>query len=131
MQESTVTGTILLVRPMKLPCKREVTLENQEFADIIDGNLEIVKLKKRKVAFILDYDREVLRLPLNRDVFTKDLEEKHEIYGPFIVVGLDDDLNYTGLTEQQLRYFKNLFYTPAKKVVRNGKLMTTYRLMGR
>ena len=50
MQESTVTGTILLVRPMKLPCKREVTLENQEFADIIDGNLEIVKLKKRKVA---------------------------------------------------------------------------------
>ena len=129
MQESNITGSSLLDRPLKLPCKKEVTLTNDEFAEIIDGNLEIVKLKTRKVAFIFDKDRDVLRLPLNRVVDAEDQNNSCELYGTFIVVGLDGTHNYTGLTAEQLRYFKNQFYLPAKKVVIDGKLTTVYRLL--
>lgn len=129
--ETDLTGTVLIVRPEKVPRKKNVPLNNEEFQSIIQGNLQIIRHKKLSIAFIFDKDRDILRLPLNRVVFCGDQKYRFELYGPFIVVGMDEDHNYTGLSEEQVRYFKNRFHVPAKMIAVDGKPTIVFDLLAR
>lgn len=129
--ETDLTGTVLIIRPEKVPRKKDIPLNNEEFRSIIQGNLQIMRHKILSIAFIFDKDRELLRLPLNRVVFSKDQKYSYELYGPFIVVGMDEDHNYTGLSEEQVRYFKNRFHVPAKMIAVDGKPTIVFDLLAR
>lgn len=129
--ESELTGTVLIIRPEKVPRKKNIPLNNEEFQSVIQGNFQIIRHRECSAAFIFDKDRELLRLPLNRVVLGKDWNDRYELYGPFIVVGLDAELNYTGLSEEQIRYFKNRFHVPAKMIVIDGKPTVVFDLLAR
>lgn len=133
MKEMTnaTKGTVLIVRLERVPRKRDIILTNEEFRKIIKGNLEIIKIRECSAAFIFDKDRKELDLPLNRALFNKNQELSHLLFGTFIVVGLDEKLNFTSLSEEQLRYFKNRFYVPAKMVTVDGKPRIVFDLMVR
>lgn len=136
MRETTktateLTGTVLIIRPEKVPRKKDIPLNNEEFRSIIQGDLQILRHKELSIAFIFNKDRELLHLPLNRVVFSKDQKHRFKLYGPFVVVGMDEDHNYTGLSEEQIRYFKNRFHVPARMIAVDGKPTIVLDLLAR
>lgn len=129
--ETIVKGTALIIRPEKVPCKKDMILDHEEFRNMIQGNLQIMKCKNLGVAFVFNKDRDALRLPLNRVVFSRDQKYRFMLYGTFMVVGIDGDLNYTGLTREQLRYFKTRFHVPARMAMVDGKPEVVFDLLAR
>lgn len=121
--------SVLIVRPERVPRVRELLLCDEEFRKIVKGDIEVLYYENISVAFVFNRDRYSRALPLNRAVLSKDHKEWYYLYGPFIVVGLDDNHNYTGLTEPQLRYFKNRFYVPAKEIEVDGRKQVVFNLM--
>lgn len=89
---------------------------------MVQGNLQIIRCKDLSTAFIFNKDRKELCLPLNRAILNSDHEINHLLFGLFIVVGLGENLSCTGLTEEQLRYFKSRFYVPVRMVIVDGGL---------
>lgn len=129
--ESFTKGTALIISPEKVPRKKDILLDHEEFRHVLHGNLRIIRSKKLGVAFVFNKDWEVLRLPLNRVVFSSNQKYSFMLYGTFIVVGLDADLNYTGLTQEQLRYFKSRFHVPARMDMVDGKSEIVFDLLAR
>lgn len=117
---NAVKGTVLVVEVEKVPCRRELVLDNEEFRKIIKGNLEIIKYEDCSAALIFDRDREERNLPLNR-AFVNRWNINLLLLGTFIVVGLDEDLNYTSLSWDQLGFFTSRFYLSAKLVTVDGR----------
>lgn len=124
-------GTVLIVKPEKVPRKKDMVLSYEEFGKVIQGNLQIIRCKELSVAFIFNKDRKELCLPLNRAILNSDHIISHLLFGPFIVVGLDENLNYTGLTQEQLGYYKNRFYVPSRMVMVDGKPKIVFDLLAR
>jgi len=129
--ESFTKGTALIISPEKVPRKRDMILGHEEFRNVIQGNLRIIRCQKFGVAFVFNKDWEDLRLPLNRVVFSSDQKHRFMLYGTFVVVGLDADLNYAGLTQEQLRYFKRRFHVPARMAMVDGKPEILFDLLAR
>lgn len=131
MTDTIKKGTVLIVRPEKVPRKKDMALNHREFTKVVQGNLQIIRCKELSVAFIFNKDRKELCLPLNRAILNSDHKISHLLFGPFIVVGLDENLNYTGLTQEQLGYYKNRFYVPVRMAMVDGKPEILFDLLAR
>lgn len=125
--ESTAPrGNVLVVKPERKPKAEDIAICADSFEDIICGRLEGTLFPKLGVAIFFDRDWEALRLPVNRVIFDKNNPEKSTVlYGPFIVVGVeldgDNNVSFTGLTKEQLRYFKAYFDITVRMQMVNGK----------
>lgn len=131
MTDTIKKETVLIVRPEKVPRKKDMVLSYEEFGKVVQGNLQIIRCKELSVAFIFNKYRKELCLPLNRAILSSEHKFSHLLFGPFIVVGLDENLNYTGLTQEQLGYYKNRFYVPARMVMVDGKPRIEFDLLAR
>lgn len=131
MTDANKKGAVLIVRPEKVPRKKDMALNHREFTNVVQGNLQIIRCKELSVAFIFNKDRKELCLPLNRAILNSDHKISHLLFGPFIVVGLDENLNYTGLTQEQLGYYKNRFYVPVRMAMVDGKPEILFDLLAR
>lgn len=119
-------GTALIVKPERKPKAEDIAICAEHFEDVICGSLEGTVYPKMGIAIFFDKDWDILRLPVNRVILDKNNPEQSTIiYGTFIVVGieLDDDNNvsFTGLTKEQLHYYKAYFDTPVRMQMVNGK----------
>lgn len=129
-------GTVLVVKPEKRPVSKDIAICVDNFEKIIRGSMEALICRERGVAFLYDTDWDELFLPVNRALLDSNNQENPIVlHGTFVVVGIviDDDntITFTGLSKEQLHFYKAYFAPTVRVEMVDGKPELMFNLMAR
>lgn len=129
-------GNVLIVKPERKPKAEDIAICIDRFEDIIYGRLAGRVYEKLGVVILFDRDWDALRLPVNRVIIDKDNPGKSPVlFGTFVVVGMklddNDTVTLTGLTKEQLHYFKSYFGPTVRVAMVNGEPQILFNLLAR
>lgn len=95
----------MIVEPYKLPYKQTIKNDLETKQKIVGGLIEVTSLlDDEDVALICNEEGKMYGMPLNRDI-GYDI-----IAGTFIIAGeVDEEGEFTSLTEEQIEKYKNRF----------------------
>lgn len=97
---------VLLVEPGKAARPVEIKNELHEMQQIVGGLIQVLYPWEDPAAIVCNDEAKLMGLPLNRV-----LEDYDVIAGTFFICGIQGE-NFTGLTEQQMQKYQQMFRSP-------------------
>ena len=97
---------VLLVEPGKAARPVEIKNELHEMQQIVGGLIQVLYPWEDPAAIVCNDEAKLMGLPLNRV-----LEDYDVIAGTFFICGIQGE-NFTGLTEQQMQKYQQMFKSP-------------------
>ncbi len=115
---------VLIIEPGQKPEVREIDGTLESMQEIVGGLIQAIYPYEQPVALVANDEGKVLGLPPNRGLRDEDGELYDIICGSFFIVGAPADCgSFQSLTDEQIRYFMNLFATPEMFLMMNGRLL--------
>ena len=114
--------SVLVVEPEKKPYAKEVSSELSSLQHEVGGYIQAVYPYEEPVAIICDEEAKLKGSELNRVLRDEDGQIYDVVAGTFLIVGLGED-DFTSLTPEHMKQFKEKFETPEMFMRLNGKLV--------
>jgi hypothetical protein len=105
---------VLIVEPLKVPYEKEISGDLKSMQAIVGGLIEaIYPFEDEELALICNEEGKLLGLPYNRALRDEDGRIYDVIAGTFFLCRAPaDSESFEGLTEGQMRFYKDLFKHP-------------------
>ena len=113
---------VLVVEPEKKPYPKEISSELASLQKEVGGYIQAVYPYEEPVAIICDEEAKLKGSELNRVLRDEDGQIYDVVAGTFLIVGLGED-DFTSLTPEHMKQFKEKFETPEMFMRLNGKLV--------
>ena len=113
---------VLVVEPEKKPYMKEISSELSSLQHEVGGYIQAVYPYDEPVAIICDEEAKLKGSELNRVLRDEDGKIYDVIAGTFLVVGLGEE-DFTSLSPEHMKQFKEKFDTPEMFMRLNGKLV--------
>ena len=113
---------VLVVEPEKKPYAKEISSGLSSLQHEVGGYIQAVYPYEEPVAIICDEEAKLTGKELNRALRDEDGKIYDVVAGTFLIVGLGED-NFSSLTPEHLKQFKEKFDTPEMFMRLNGKLV--------
>ena len=113
---------VLVVEPEKKPYPKEISSGLASLQKEVGGYIQAVYPYDEPVAIICDEEAKLKGSELNRVLRDEDGHPYDVIAGTFLVVGLGEE-DFTSLTPEHMKQFKEKFDTPEMFMRINGKLI--------
>ena len=113
---------VLVVEPEKKPYMKEISSELSSLQHEVGGYIQAVYPYDEPVAIICDEEAKLKGSELNRVLRDEDGKIYDVIAGTFLVVGLGEE-DFSALTPEHAKQFKEKFDTPEMFMRLNGKLV--------
>ena len=113
---------VLVVEPEKKPYMKEISSGLSSLQHEVGGYIQAVYPYEEPVAIICDEEAKLKGSELNRVLRDEDGKIYDVIAGTFLIVGLGED-NFSSLTPEHAKQFKEKFDTPEMFMKLNGKLV--------
>lgn len=114
--------SVLVVEPEKKPYAKEISSGLSSLQHEVDGYIQAVYPYEEPVALICDEEAKLKGSELNRVLRDEDGQIYDVVAGTFLIVGLGED-DFTSLTPEHMKQFKEKFETPEMFMRINGKLV--------
>lgn len=114
--------TVLVVEPEKKPYAKEISSGLSSLQHEVGGYIQAVYPYEEPVALICDEEAKLKGSELNRVLRDEDGQIYDVVAGTFLIVGLGED-DFTSLTPEHMKRFKEKFETPEMFMRINGKLV--------
>ena len=114
--------SVLVVEPEKKPYAKEVSSGLSSLQHEVGGYIQAVYPYEEPVAIICDEEAKLKGSELNRVLRDEDGKIYDVVAGTFLIVGLGED-DFTSLTPEHMKQFKEKFDTPEMFMRLNGKLV--------
>ena len=115
--------SVLVIEPKKRPYSKEVSLNLSSLEHEVGGKIEAIYPYEQPVAIICNEEGKLNGSELNRALRNKNGQICDIIAGTFLIVGADEDeLDFTSISPEHMKQFKELFETPEMFMIINGKL---------
>ena len=101
---------VLVVEPERRPEVREIADSLNEMQGIVGGSIQTVDLDDN-VVLVCNVRSKDLDMPVNRSLRDKDGQIYDIVSGTFFLCGASAG-NFTSLTTEQIKRYRELFYTP-------------------
>ena len=113
---------VLVVEPEKKPYPKEISSELTSLQKEVGGYIQAVYPYEEPVAIICDEEAKLKGSQLNRVLRDEDGHIYDAVAGTFLIVGLGEE-DFTSLTPERMKQFKEKFDTPERFMRVNGKLI--------
>ena len=114
--------SVLVVEPEKKPYAKEISSGLSSLQHEVGGYIQAVYPYEEPVAIICDEEAKLKGSELNRVLRDEDGQIYDVVAGTFLIVGLGED-DFTSLTPEHMKQFKEKFETPEMFMRINGKLV--------
>ena len=114
--------SVLVVEPEKKPYAKEISSGLSSLQHEVGGYIQAVYPYEEPVALICDEEAKLKGSELNRVLRDEDGQIYDVVAGTFLIVGLGED-DFTSLTPEHMKQFKEKFETPEMFRRINGKLV--------
>lgn len=114
--------SVLVVEPEKKPYAKEISSGLSSLQHEVGGYIQAVYPYEEPVAIICDEEAKLKGSELNRVLRDEDGQIYDVVAGTFLIVGLGED-DFTSLTSEHMKQFKEKFDTPEMFMRLNGKLV--------
>ena len=114
--------SVLVVEPEKKPYAKEISSGLSSLQHEVGGYIQAVYPYDEPVAIICDEEAKLKGSELNRVLRDEDGQIYDVVAGTFLNVGLGED-DFTSLTPEHMKQFKEKFETPEMFMRLNGKLV--------
>ena len=114
--------SVLVVEPEKKPYAKEISSGLSSLQHEVGGYIQAVYPDEEPVAIICDEEAKLKGSELNRVLRDEDGQIYDVVAGTFLIVGLGED-DFTSLTPEHMKQFKEKFETPEMFMRINGKLV--------
>ena len=114
--------SVLVVEPEKKPYAKEISSGLSSLQHEVGGYIQAVYPYEEPVALICDEEAKLKGSELNRVLRDEDGQIYDVVAGTFLIVGLGED-DFTSLTPEHMKQFKEKFETPEMFMRINGKLV--------
>ena len=114
--------SVLVVEPEKKPYAKEISSGLSSLQHEVGGYIQAVYPYEEPVAIICDEEAKLKGSELNRVLRDEDGQIYDVVAGTFLIVGLGED-DFTSLTPEHMKQFKEKFETPEMFMRLNGKLV--------
>ena len=114
--------SVLVVEPEKKPYAKEISSGLSSLQHEVGGYIQAVYPYEEPVAIICDEEAKLKGSELNRVLRDEDGKIYDVVAGTFLIVGLGED-DFTSLTPEHMKQFKEKFDTPEMFMRINGKLV--------
>ena len=114
--------SVLVVEPEKKPYAKEISSGLSSLQHEVGGYIQAVYPYEEPVAIICDEEAKLKGSELNRVLRDEDGKIYDVVAGTFLIVGLGED-DFTSLTPEHMKQFKEKFDTPEMFMKINGKLV--------
>lgn len=106
--------TVLLVKPMHLPCRAEIDNTLEAMQNAVGGPIQAVYPFEEPIALICHEEGKLLNLPLNRKLRHPETGEVYDIIAGtfFLCAAPPDSEEFASLSEEQLSYYRRKFFFP-------------------
>ena len=101
---------VLVVEPERRPEVREIADSLNEMQGIVGGSIQTIDLDNN-VVLVCNVRSKDLDMPANRSLRDKDGQIYDIVSGTFFLCGASAG-NFTSLTTEQIKRYRELFYTP-------------------
>ena len=113
---------VLVVEPEKKPYAKEISSGLSSLQHEVGGYIQAVYPYEEPVAIICDEEAKLTGKQLNRTLRDEDGKIYDVVAGTFLIVGLGEE-DFTSLTPEHAKQFKEKFDTPEMFMRLNGKLV--------
>ena len=113
---------VLVVEPEKKPYPKEISSDLESLQREVGGYIQGVYPYEEPVAIICDEEAKLKGSQLNRVLRDEDGHIYDAVAGTFLIVGLGEH-DFTSLTPEHMKQFKEKFDTPEMFMRVNGKLI--------
>jgi len=114
--------SVLVVEPEKKPYAKEISSGLSSLQHEVGGYIQAVYPYEEPVAIICDEEAKLKGSELNRVLRDEDGQIYDVVAGTFLIVGLGES-EFTSLTPEHMKQFKEKFETPEMFMRLNGKLV--------
>ncbi|MEE0969506.1 MAG: DUF3846 domain-containing protein [Clostridia bacterium] len=114
--------SVLVVEPEKKPYAKEISSGLSSLQHEVGGYIQAIYPYEEPVALICDEEAKLKGSELNRVLRDEDGQIYDVVAGTFLIVGLGED-DFTSLTPEHMKQFKEKFETPEMFMRINGKLV--------
>ena len=114
--------SVLVVEPEKKPYAKEISSGLSSLQHEVGGYIQAVYPYEEPVAIICDEEAKLKGSELNRVLRDEDGQIYDVVAGTFLIVGLGEE-DFTSLTPEHMKQFKEKFDTPEMFMRINGKLV--------
>ena len=114
--------SVLVVEPEKKPYAKEISSGLSSLQHEVGGYIQAVYPYEEPVAIICDEEAKLKGSELNRVLRDEDGHIYDVVAGTFLIVGLGES-EFTSLTPEHMKQFKEKFDTPEMFMRINGKLV--------
>ena len=115
---------ILVVEPKCRPKVKEIDGSLKSMQEIVGGWIQALFIFDEPVALVCHDEGKLLNLPLNRGLRDENGQIYDIISGTFFLCGAPADCDhFDSLTEEQIRRYRELFYTPEMFLTVNGRIV--------
>lgn len=114
--------SVLVVEPEKKPYAKEISSGLSSLQHEVGGYIQAVYPYEEPVALICDEEAKLKGSELNRVLRDEDGQIYDVVAGTFLIVGLGES-DFTSLTPEHMKQFKEKFDTPEMFMRLNGKLV--------
>ena len=114
--------SVLVVEPEKKPYAKEISSGLSSLQHEVGGYIQAVYPYEEPVAIICDEEAKLKGSELNRVLRDEDGQIYDVVAGTFLIVGLGES-EFTSLTPEHMKQFKEKFETPEMFMRINGKLV--------
>ena len=113
---------VLVVEPEKKPYSKEISSGLSSLQYEVGGYIQAVYPYEEPVAIICDEEAKLTGKQLNRALRDEDGKIYDVVAGTFLIVGLGEE-DFTSLSPEHMKQFKEKFDTPEMFMRLNGKLV--------
>ena len=113
--------SVLVVEPEKKPYVKEISSGLSSLQKEVGGYIQVVYPYEEPVAIICDEEAKLKGSQLNRALRDEDGKIYDIVAGTFLIVGLGEE-DFSSLTPEHTKQFKEKFNTPEMFMRLNGKL---------
>ena len=114
--------SVLVVEPEKKPYAKEISSGLSSLQHEVGGYIQAVYPYDEPVAIICDEEAKLKGSELNRVLRDEDGQIYDVVAGTFLIVGLGEE-DFSSLTPEHMKQFKEKFDTPEMFMRLNGKLV--------
>ena len=114
--------SVLVVEPEKKPYAKEISSGLSSLQHEVGGYIQAVYPYEEPVAIICDEEAKLKGSELNRVLRDEDGQIYDVVAGTFLIVGLGEE-DFSSLTPEHMKQFKEKFDTPEMFMKMNGKLI--------
>ena len=114
--------SVLVIEPEKKPYAKEISSGLSSLQHEVGGYIQAVYPYEEPVAIICDEEAKLKGSELNRVLRDEDGQIYDVVAGTFLIVGLGES-EFTSLTPEHMKQFKEKFETPEMFMRLNGKLV--------